>query len=207
MEITSPYREYVEEYDRWYDEHQAAYLSEVACVREMIPETGRGLEVGVGTGRFAAPLQIKWGVDPASGMLEKARARGVAVIRAAADRLPFSGRRFDFGLFVTSICFLPDPAAALEEAARVVRSGGSVIVGLVDRESGLGRKYEEKKGKSRFYKKATFYSVPEVLRLLASAGWGETAVRQTLFGRVDAVQSSREGYGEGGFAVVSARKI
>jgi len=47
MEITSPYREYVEEYDRWYDEHQAAYLSEVACVREMIPGTGRGLEVGV----------------------------------------------------------------------------------------------------------------------------------------------------------------
>ncbi len=206
MLIAIPYQKYAEEYDRWYDGNKVAYLSELACLKEFIPSSGRGLEVGVGTGRFAASLGIEWGIDPAGEMLEKARARGVTAIRAEAERLPFAGRQFDFVLFVTSICFLPDPARALAEAGRVVRPDGIVIIGLVDRESAVGRKYEAKKEKSRFYKKARFHSVPEVRRLLASTGWRETAIRQTLVGKVDGVQVSREGYGEGGFVVVAARR-
>ena len=206
MQTVNPYRKFAEEYDRWYDENKAAYLSELSCLKRFIPSSGRGLEVGVGTGRFAGPLRIKWGVDPAAMMLEQARDRGIGVIRAEADGLPFTGEQFDFVLFVTALCFLPDPARSLAEAGRVVRSGGSLIIGLVDRESFLGRKYQAKKDKSRFYREATFYSVPEVLRLLAASGWREPAIRQTLFGKVETVQASREGYGEGGFVVVAARK-
>lgn len=207
MTRSDPYREYVEEYDRWYDENKAAYLSELACIKELLPAPGRGLEIGVGTGRFAVPLGIEWGIDPAGEMLKKARARGIRLIQAAADDLPFAGEKFDFVLLVTALCFLPNPLQALKEAGRTLTREGSVIIGLVDRESYLGRKYEEKKEKSRFYRSATFYSVPEVLRLLSSGGYRETAIRQTLFGQADAVQSSREGFGEGGFVVVAARKI
>ena len=207
MEVISPYREYSEEYDRWYDENQTAYLSELSCLKQFIPSSGRGLEVGVGTGRFAGPLRIKWGIDPVAEMLAKARDRGIRVIRAEADCLPFAGKQFDFVLFVTALCFLPDPRQALTEAGRVARPGGRLIIGRVDRDSFLGLKYQAKKEKSRFYREATFYSVPEVLRLLTTAGWREPAIRQTLFGKVDAVQASREGCGEGGFVVVAARKM
>ena len=49
-----------EEYDRWFDEHPAIYLSELNALR-MAACHGIGLEMGVGTGRFAMPL----GVSPA----------------------------------------------------------------------------------------------------------------------------------------------
>ena len=203
----NPYRQYAEEYDRWYDEHKAVYLSELSCIKEIIPSSGRGLEVGVGTGRFASSLGIRWGLDPSGDMLERAHGRGVRVVRGESEGLPFTEETFDFVLFVTAICFLSDPARSLEEAARVVRPGGSLIIGMVDRDSSLGRQYQAKKEKSRFYRQATFYSVPEILRLLPPAGWRETAIRQTLLEKSDPEQAAREGYGEGGFVVISARKI
>jgi len=84
-----------------------------------------------------------------------------------------------------------------------------LIVGFVDRESYLGKIYQAKKSKSRFYRDAEFYSVPDVMKLLPSASWREIEIRQTLFESTDEktiVQTSRGGYGEGGFVVVSAGK-
>jgi len=46
-------------------------------VRVLLPWQGLGLEIGVGTGRFAAPLGIKVGVDPSMAMLAYAAERGV----------------------------------------------------------------------------------------------------------------------------------
>ena len=43
-------------YDEWFEHHEAAHLSELLAVRALLPWKGRGLEIGVGTRRFAAPL-------------------------------------------------------------------------------------------------------------------------------------------------------
>jgi len=50
---------YPKEYDNWYEENKFAYLSEIEALKKVIPEKGEGLEIGVGTGRFAQPLRIK----------------------------------------------------------------------------------------------------------------------------------------------------
>ncbi|MEA1928947.1 MAG: class I SAM-dependent methyltransferase [Candidatus Auribacterota bacterium] len=208
--MSNPYEFYPREYDRWYDKNRPAYLSELECIKESIPSAGVGLEIGVGTGRFAAPLGIEWGIDPIREMLLQVREHGVRVIQGDGSILPFNPESFDYVVMVTVLCFLSFPKQIIEEAHRVLKDDGRLIVGFVDRESYLGKIYQAKKSKSRFYRDAKFYSVREVLQLFPSFNWGDIEIRQTLFesvGETDAVQSSREGWGEGGFVVVLGRKI
>ncbi len=84
MAKSAPFETHSEPYDEWYERHQAAYLSELLAVRALLPWKGQGLEVGVGTGRFAAPLGVKTGVDPARSMLDRAEERGVEVVQFRA---------------------------------------------------------------------------------------------------------------------------
>jgi ubiquinone/menaquinone biosynthesis C-methylase UbiE len=173
----------------------------------MIPSGGRGVEIGVGTGRFASALGILDGVEPSKAMRRLAAGRGVKVIDAVAEALPYADESFDFAVMVTTICFLDDVKAALEEARRILKPGGAVVIGLLDRESPLGTALERLKDKNSFYRLATFYSTDEVKRLLQAAGFGYFEVVQTVFGSIDEihhVQVWREGYGDGGFVVLKA---
>ena len=66
-------------YDLWYERNKFAYLSELEAVKKVLPKRGEGLEIGVGTGRFAAPLGITAGVDPSKNMIKIAKKRGIDV--------------------------------------------------------------------------------------------------------------------------------
>jgi hypothetical protein len=69
--------------------HAAAYYSELLAVRARLPWQGQGLSISVGTGRFAAPLGVQTGIDPAHEMLTYAVNRGVSVVKAIAEALLF----------------------------------------------------------------------------------------------------------------------
>lgn len=84
------FEQHAREYDRWFEEHVYAYESEVLAVRNLLPRSGARLEVGVGTGRFALPLGITVGVEPAHAMASIARQRGIRVYEARAEELPFA---------------------------------------------------------------------------------------------------------------------
>ena len=49
---------YHNRYDNWFTRHQWVYRSEVEAVSRLVPQGGLGLEVGVGTGRFATPFAV-----------------------------------------------------------------------------------------------------------------------------------------------------
>ena len=87
--------------------------------KKFFPRRGKGLEIGVGTGKFALPLGIKVGVEPARAMAVIARQKGIEVHEAVAENLPFENGTFDFVLMVTVLCFLHNPKTAIEEIARV----------------------------------------------------------------------------------------
>ena len=55
-------------YDAWFDRHRPVYESELMALKRFLPAPGGGLEIGVGTGRFAVPLGIQMGVEPAKAM-------------------------------------------------------------------------------------------------------------------------------------------
>jgi SAM-dependent methyltransferase len=197
----------VARYEAWFGDHEAAYLSELLALRTFVPCEGRGLEIGVGTGRFAAPLGVQVGVDPSPAMLARAAARGVEAIEGAAERLPFADASFDHALFVTALCFVGSPAAALAEALRVLRPGGRLVIGFIDRESALGRLYLARQHESVFYREATFLSAGEVERLLVDAGFSIDAWGQTLsrpLAEALEIEPARPGRGQGAFVVVSA---
>jgi ubiquinone/menaquinone biosynthesis C-methylase UbiE len=200
---------FADEYDKWFDENRFAYESEVQALGTFIPKNSKGLEVGVGTGRFAVPLNIQIGVEPARAMADIARKRGLEVYEAKAEELPFVNASFDFILMSTTICFLHYPMLALQESTRVIKSGGYIIIGMIDSDSFLGKVYESKKKASKFYRYAHFYSVNQVLEWVRKLGYGHIRICQTIFKNpeeITAIEPVKDGYGSGGFVVISAQK-
>lgn len=209
MAKIAPYETHANDYDDWFSRNGFAYRSELEAVRRLLPPGGRGIEIGVGTGRFAGELGVGLGVEPSRSMRILARRRGIAVVGAKAEALPFGDGRFDFALMVTVLCFFDDAPGALREAHRVIAPGGALIVAFIDRATPLGRKYDEGKGETVYYRQAIFYSAGEVTAMLRRAGFGKLAFLQTIFGDpggLTAMDAVREGHGEGCFAVVRADK-
>jgi SAM-dependent methyltransferase len=206
--ITS-FDRYAEDYDLWFDAYPHAYQSEIAAIRRFIPCAGVGLDVGVGTGRFSAPFGINIGVEPSEPMAAIARSRGIEVKRAKAEELPFADRTFDFVLLVNVICFFTDPLVSLKESYRILKPNGHIILAFIDKKSNLGKKYELQKTSSKFYKEATFYSVPHVIKFLKEAGFAILQTCQTIFtdpAEMTAPDPVRDGYGQGGFVVITGFK-
>lgn len=207
MPRTQPFDQYLKEYEHWFEQHRLVYLSEVAAVRHFIPAGPKGIEIGIGTGRFALPLGIKEGVEPSAMMREFAIRQGLTVHEGVAEKLPLPDQSFDFALMVTTICFVDDILKSFQEAHRILKSGGSLIIGLVDRESPLGKIYEVMKEHDKFYRIATFYSTAEVIHYLQQAQFGNIETVQTVFDDLDSIheiQPFKEGYGEGGFVAIKA---
>jgi SAM-dependent methyltransferase len=199
----------VERYEAWFLEYPLAYVSELHAVRALLPAGGNGFEIGVGTGRFAAPLGMTKGVEPSRSMADLARKKGIDVMAGVAERLPYPDESFDFALMVTTVCFLDDMELAFQEVRRVLRPSGSFVIGFVDRDSPLGKAYQARKEQSVFYREATFYSVRQITENLEQTGFSAFAFRQTLFKlpeELTEVEPVREGYGQGSFVVVRGVK-
>ena len=204
MPGVNAFSENVNRYEAWFQDHPLAYVSELHAIKALLPK-GRGVEIGIGTGRFAAPLGIAQGVEPSRPMADLARKKGLEVVHGVAEHLPYADSEFDFCLMVTTVCFLDDMDMSFNEAFRIIRPGGALLVAFVDRESALGREYAERKDGSVFYKDATFYSTNEIISRMTRAGFSEFARCQTLFGPLDdlaEVEQVKEGSGEGSFVVV-----
>jgi SAM-dependent methyltransferase len=209
MSKTRPFEEYTFQYEAWFERHYFVYQSELSAIRQMLPAGGQGIEIGIGSGRFAAPLGIRYGIEPAGNMIELAVRKGLLVMQGVAEFLPVKNRQFDFVLMVTTICFLDDVRKALRETCRILKRDGSIIIGFVDRESPVGRLYQQNQLQSVFYREATFYSVDEVTAHLIQTGFDDFEFKQTIFRGLDQindVDSVKEGYGEGSFVVIKAKK-
>jgi len=204
---TSAFDDNANEYDRWYDGNKEIYQSELLALKQVVPADKRGLEVGVGTGRFAVPLGVRIGVEPSEAMSSIARQRGVKVKKGFAENLPFKDKSFDFVLFVTTICFLNDIYKALKEVYRVLVKNGEIIIGLIDKNSYLGKRYEEIKRANKFYKNAKFYSVDAIVNLLKLSNFHNFSFYQTLINPNNKeVEIPQKGYGKGSFVVVKTIK-
>jgi SAM-dependent methyltransferase len=209
MTKTNPFNDKTTEYDQWFKKYPWVYQAELHAVKALLPSTGSGIEIGVGTGRFASRLGITIGLEPSSRMRAAACSRGLQVISGVAEKLPIKNTAFDFVLLVTTICFLSDPHLAFLEIQRILKTKGALIVAFVDRTSPVGQLYESKKDSSIFYRDATFYSTADILDLMELAGFTRFKFRQTLFQgltETTADEPIQEGYGKGSFVVLRGEK-
>jgi phosphatidylethanolamine/phosphatidyl-N-methylethanolamine N-methyltransferase len=155
-------RETVEQaYDRWapvYDLVFGGVFSKgrKAAIAATNQIGGRVLEVGVGTGislpQYASHLRI-FGTDISEAMLRKARHRvddlglknveGLAVMDA--EKLEFPDNSFDVVMAQYVVTAVPNPEAALDEFARVLRPGGELIIlTRVSADAGMRRFIEQR---------------------------------------------------------------
>jgi SAM-dependent methyltransferase len=106
----------------------------VDAVVSSVPGDGPVVDVGVGTGRFAKPLQERGldvvGLDISRGMMSKAKEKGVReLVFADVQRVPFRDAVFEASLLVHILHLVEDWAAVVREAARVSRSSVITVLG------------------------------------------------------------------------------
>lgn len=184
-----------------------ASINQLLAMKQAIPGKGKGTEIGVGSGRFAQPLNIKYGVEPSESMADIAKKRGVKIIHAVAENLPLDDQSYDFATMVTTVCFLNDIPKAFSEVRRILKPEGVFIIGLIDRDSKLGKKYEQQKDSNKFYKDAHFHSTAEITKLLKKSGFGNFSYWQTItHPDENTIEQPQEGYGKGSFVVIKTQK-
>ena len=173
------------EYDKWFDsaEGRALFTSEVGALRLLMTKLEHPfLEIGVGTGRFAKELGIDAGIDPSEQSLAFARKRGVKAQRATGEDIPFADSSFGAVFVLFTLCFVETPEKVLSEAERVLKPGGCVIVGIINRESAWGDLYMRKKAEAHpIYRHARFYTAAELSAMLKTAGLNIEASSSSLF--------------------------
>ncbi|MBN2167471.1 MAG: class I SAM-dependent methyltransferase [Marinilabiliaceae bacterium] len=209
MAKTESFDKYPEEYEQWFLNNHFVFISELEAIRQIIPSTGNGVEIGVGSGIFASALNITDGCDPSAAMRTKAKERGINAIYGVAENLPYKDESFDFVLMITTICFVDDANSALKEIYRILKPGGYLVTGFVDKDSFVGKQYILKKNKSLFYKDAKFYSTIEITTLLNNNNFSIEETLQTIFGPMDKIEEKQQpekGFGKGSFVVIKAVK-
>jgi ubiquinone/menaquinone biosynthesis C-methylase UbiE len=123
-------------YDRAFAATEDAGLREMR--REALSEArGRTIDLGAGTGANlelypeAVSELVLAEPDPhmAKQLYEKlARSpRSADLVEASAERLPFEDSSFDTAVFTLVLCTVPDPQAALTEAARILKPGSKLL--------------------------------------------------------------------------------
>jgi ubiquinone/menaquinone biosynthesis C-methylase UbiE len=204
-EIVDHFEKTWKSYDEWFDGHQALYQSELAALKKVVP-SGAGLEIGVGTGRFAAPLGVRFGLDPAIHMLRLAKKRGLLAVQGLGESLPFRDDSFDFVQIIFVIECVDDLVSFLREAVRTIRRNGALILGFIDRDSPWGQYYARDPSHKQNFHPPT---PKEVLDIFCKIGLEFREACQTLFQPppdLSKKENPKRGFGWGGFVILRATK-
>jgi len=134
------------------------------------------------------------------------------VLLGRGEESPFKDGSFGPIFFIAILCFVDSPERILGEAARLLQTGGKVVLGMVLRKSPWGQLYQAKKETGHhFYRYAMlYYTYAEVEMLLMQTGLSIEKVVSTLFqnpSEVYHIESPQQGFFESaGFTVVLASK-
>jgi ubiquinone/menaquinone biosynthesis C-methylase UbiE len=138
----------IERFDQWASSYENSWMQRaffdqthqavLALAASIVHQPGSVLDAGCGTGRLLRRAYRYWpdahliGVDPAPGMIEKAKllTPNATFYTSMAEALPLEDASVDLALSTTSFHHWQDQAAGIREIARVLRPGGYFI--LVD---------------------------------------------------------------------------
>lgn len=156
---------------RWYDVTMPAADRDVlaAGFRYADRDVELVLDLAGGTGRAARSVDGQAVVvDAARGMLREAREHGLETVLGDASRLPVRDATVDAVVVVDALHHVHDGAAAVEEAARVLRPGGVLVVREFDPTTLRGRLLAA--GEHLFGFESTFRSADDLAELVEAAG-------------------------------------
>ncbi|MFO7594455.1 MAG: class I SAM-dependent methyltransferase [Pseudomonadota bacterium] len=168
-------------YEAWYHTRRGSWIAahEFSLLQHLLNPSPQAslLDVGCGTGhfsrRFARLGLAVTGIDPDTEALNYAKRENgnIIYLPGSARNLPFTANSFDYTSAVTSLCFITEPAQALQEMWRVSRHG--VVLGLLNRQSILHRM---KQGQGS-YRNARWDTVKGVQEWIAGLSPAPTTIR------------------------------
>lgn len=194
------------EYDQWFDENTNTFLSELEAMKYFLPKQGNGIEIGVGTGRFAMELGIKYGIEPSEAMAAIAKQRGIDVTIGNAENLPYDNESFDYAIMVAVDPFVEDIEKVYREIFRILKPGAKLIIGTLHKEGAVTQKYMGMTD-CEVYKSAQFHTIPETIEQLKSGGFSAFNTCQSLFSIHPAIiETPIQGHDKGSFVAIEAIK-
>jgi ubiquinone/menaquinone biosynthesis C-methylase UbiE len=188
-----PFDEYADKYDAWFLQNRNVLQSEVLLLKRVLGDPGHALSVGCGSGLFEYLLRtdhgidIRHGVEPAEGMAEIARKRGMDVVLGSTEQITLGDEEFDTVIMNGTPGYIADLRAAFAEGHRVLRSGGAIVVLDVPAESSYGLLYSFA-GVRGTWDDAHLRKVapphPYPVEFVASANWRTTEEKADLLQEV-----------------------
>lgn len=220
----SAFEEAAEDFDSWFDKNKVVFESELLAEKYFLPNPKNSVSVGVGSGLFASKLGIEYGIEPSKEMAKLAEKRGIRVKIGAAENAPFKDGKFNTVLLSTVLSYTDDRQKAVQEAYRILKHNGHIVVSFLAREGSYAMMYDlaylrgehdpETAPKYpypiKFIKKTHWISTGEVNNLLKKAGFVDLKYVQTFTTHPkytnDEVEEPIEGYEKGDYIVVQGRK-
>ncbi|SMP44647.1 class I SAM-dependent methyltransferase [Anoxynatronum buryatiense] len=165
------------EYDQWYTTPMGSLVDRVETdlAMKLFPlQPGmQVLDAGCGTGNFSLKLAQQGvavtGIDVSTEMLAFAREKAkvadfeIPFVEMDMYQLDYSDQTFDGVFSMAAFEFIREPERALKELFRVLKPGGFLLVGTINRESAWGELYTSPDfQKNTVFKHASFKSLDDM---------------------------------------------
>jgi len=220
----SAFKTDAKDFDFWFSKNKNIFEAEFLAEKELFPGPENAVSIGVGSGLFASRLGIAKGVEPSEDMAALARKRGIDVKIGTAENIPFEDETFTTVLLSTVLSYCDNPLKALQEAFRILRKGGQIVVSFLPREGSYTMFYDlariqgefdpertpEYPYPLKFIAGSTWRSIEHIKKLLHQAGFTDLEYAQTLtkhprYSNED-IEKPSKGYKKGDFVVIKAKK-
>ncbi len=182
--MKNSFDEHASQYDAWFIDNSNVLISEVRLVAATLKDSKNVLSVGCGSGLFEKILKddfgitVNDGIEPAEGMADIARKRGMNVVVTTAEEGDFGNGKYDTILFNGSPSYIKDLAVVVKKAYDNLPAGGRLILIDVPKESGYGTMYNLAKALGCWdhaLLKGVFPANPYPIELVNAANWRTTA--------------------------------
>lgn len=230
----SAFDAFANDYDKWFLNNKNVLKSEVALLAHFLEEPGRSLSIGCGTALFETLLQQEYGItvthgiEPAEGMADIARERGLDVRLGTAEESHYGEAEYDTIIFNGTPSYIDKLDIAFNKAFAALKQGGKIVVLDVPKESSYALLYNLAKEVGSwdnhyfvgakppspypidFVMESRWRSTPEKIDLLEQAGFIDFEFAQTLTRHPvysdDIFEQPVEGYDRGDYVAIRGVK-